>query len=436
MKLPQDGLAKCDLLACMQEARAKDADWRGGKTFSLLYNAGDEVNELLDETYRLFLQSNALSLTAFPSLRRFEAEVLAVTADLLHGTEAAGTMTSGGTESICMAMKAAREWARAERPGTAEPEVVVPVTVHPAFHKAAHYFGVRAVTVPVGADYRADVAATEAAMTERTILVVGSAPCFPFGVVDPIPELAALAQRRGILMHVDACLGGYLLPFLERAGEPVAPFDFRVPGVTSMSADLHKYGYAAKGASVVLYRTRALRRHQFFAYADWPGGLYGSPSMAGSRGGGPIAAAWAVLMHLGERGFIELAKKTMAATRRFTAGIAAVDGLTILGHPEASIFAFGSDRFDVYALGEVLEEKGWRLDRQQRPASLHMMVSPAHEAVVDAFLDDLRGGAAAVAGRPPVTQGMAAMYGMLAALPDRGAVSRVILDFLDGFDRV
>jgi glutamate/tyrosine decarboxylase-like PLP-dependent enzyme len=312
--------------------------------------------------------------------------------------------------------------------------MILPITAHPAFQKAAHYFDVKAVVVPVGEDYRVDLARVEASINDNTILVVGSAPCFPYGVIDPIAELAAIASARAIPMHVDACLGGFFLPFLERLGEPVRPWDFRVPGVTSISADLHKYGFANKGVSTILYRSRELRRRQFFSYADWPGGLYGSPTLAGSRGGAPIAAAWAVWQHLGERGFTDLARRTMATTRRLVDGVAATPGLRVLGRPDMSVFAFTSDSMDVYALASALEAGGWRLDRQQLPPSLHMMVSPAHEQVADRFLEDLAAAARAVAESPPATDGMAAMYGALAALPDRGVAQRVILDFLDGMD--
>lgn len=440
MKLPTKGARPDDVLARMDDLRARDADFRGGKTFSLIYNAGDDVFGLLDEAARRFLHTNALSLAAFPSLRRFEAEIVGGACDLFHGGEAAaGSLTSGGTESICMAVKTARDFAREARPGIAKPEMVVPVTVHPAFHKAAHYFDVKAVVVPVGPDLKVAPAAVESAITENTILLVGSAPCFPFGVVDPIPELGEIAARRDLLLHVDACVGGFFLPFLEKLdcdeARTIPPWDFRIPGVTSISADLHKYGFASKGVSVVAYRTRELRRKQFFAYADWPGGLYGSPTMSGSRGGGPIAAAWAVLQYLGVDGFVDLAGRTMATTRALLAGIRAIPGLRILGAPQMSIYAFTSDTLDVYGLGDLLENDGWRLDRQQLPPSLHMMVSPAHAQVADRFLSDLRAAASAIEGRPPAMEGLAAMYGALATIPDRGIAARVILDFLDGFDR-
>lgn len=297
-RLTSQGLSHEDVLSRMREMRAEDARWQEGRTWSLVYNAGEDIRRLVAEAYTEFMSENGLSPLAFPSLRRFESEVLAIGAELFHGDTAAGTLTSGGTESILMAVKTARDLARAER-GITEPEMVLPASVHPAFQKAAHYFGVKAVNVPLGPDFRADVEAMRAAVGPRTVLVVGSAPAYPQGVVDPIRELAAMAQEKGVLFHVDACLGGFLLPFAKKLGHAIPDFDFAVPGVTSLSADLHKYGYAAKGASLVLYRTPELRRHQFFTYADWSGGIYASPSMAGTRPGapsprpGPSSSTWA-----------------------------------------------------------------------------------------------------------------------------------------------
>jgi glutamate/tyrosine decarboxylase-like PLP-dependent enzyme len=372
---------------------------------------------------------------AFPSLRRFESDVVSMTAGLFHAPDgAAGTMTSGGSESLLMAVKTARDWARAERPAITSPEVLLPVTSHPALEKAAHYFDVKPVRVPVGADFRADVAAARSRASPNTILVVGSAPAYPHGVIDPIDELANLAAERGVLLHVDACLGGFLLPFVERLGKPVPPFDFRVPGVTSMSADIHKYGYAAKGASVVVYRSRALRRHQWFSYGDWPGGLYGSPSMTGTRPGGAIAAAWAVMQYLGEEGYLDLARITLETTDRLARGVSDTPGLRILGKPAMSVFAFASDTVDVYVLGDAMEKRGWKLDRQQRPPCLHLMVTPAHAPVVDAFLADLRECVATIESTKPTPEGAAAMYGMLGAAPDRSMIGSFVLDFMDGLD--
>ncbi len=289
--------------------------------------------------------------------------------------------------------------------------------------------------IPVGPDFRADAAAARAAAGPQTILIVGSAPAYPHGVIDPIADLAAIARERGILCHVDACLGGFLLPFLERLGRPIPRFDFRVPGVTSISADLHKYGYAAKGASTILYRDRSLRRRQFFVYPDWPGGLYGSPTALGTRPGGAIAAAWAALRHLGAAGYLDLARRTMAAAEAILSGIAETPGLRILGRPDMSVFAFASDRIDVFALGESLEARGWHLDRQQLPPALHMRITPAHERIVEPFLADLRDCAARLDGQgAAAAEGAAAMYGMMATFEDRASVGEMVLEFMDGLD--
>jgi glutamate/tyrosine decarboxylase-like PLP-dependent enzyme len=353
-------------------------------------------------------------------------------------------MSSGGSESLLLAVKTARDWARAERPHVKEPEMLVPVTAHPALMKAAHMVSVKAVVVPVRADFTADVDAAKALFTERTILVVASAPQYPHGVMDPVADLAALAASHGVLCHVDACIGGFFLPWVEKLGHDVPPWDFRVRGVTSISADLHKYAYAAKGASTVMYRTRALRRHQHFVHADWPGGLFGSPSVLGTRPGGAIAAAWAVMNYLGEEGYLDLAKRAMDATRTFVRGIEETPGLRLLGKPVMSCIAFGADPtavagptgdgIDIYVLGDRMQARGWRVDRQQSPPSLHLTVSPAHDEIADTFVRDLRECAKDVADTGAQAEGAAAMYGMLGKIPDRSVVREALLDFMDGIE--
>ncbi|MCB1015524.1 MAG: aspartate aminotransferase family protein, partial [Acidimicrobiales bacterium] len=273
------------------------------KAFSLVYNVADEALEtVLHDAAALYLHENALNPFAFPSLLAMEQEIVAMAADLLGAPPNAGALTSGGTESIFLAVQTAREHARQVR-GIAEPHIITANTAHPAFEKACHYLDIERVVVPVGDDLRLDVERVAAAIGPDTALVVGSSPCYPYGVIDPIADLAALAEDRGVLCHVDACLGGWLLPFWERLGEPVPPWNLRVPGVTSLSADVHKYGYTFKGASVVLYRDRELLQHQFFLFDDWPGGLYGSATTAGTRPAAPIAGAWAAIRHLGADGY-------------------------------------------------------------------------------------------------------------------------------------
>lgn len=393
MPLPATGMPADEVLDRLQGLRADDRDWRAGRVFSLVYSAGEEVHHLLEQASLLYLSENALNTEVFPSLRRMQADILDITGHLLGGGEnTAGFLTSGGTESILMAVKAAREWGRAER-GIERPSMVLPTSAHAAFAKADHYFGVRSIRVPVRDDWRADPQAMAGAIDETTVLIVGSAPSYPQGVVDPIPELAALAAERQVLCHVDACMGGFLLPFLERLGRFGKPWDFRVPGVTSMSADLHKYGYAAKGVSTVLYRSKDLRRHQAFVTTDWLGGLYGSPAMAGTKPAGPIAAAWAVLHHLGEDGYRRLTEQTSDAARALIAGIRAIPGLSTRGEPDAALVAFGAahpDALDIFAVGDVLGREGWYFDRQTPPDSLHGTVHAGHATVIPDVLAALK----------------------------------------------
>jgi glutamate/tyrosine decarboxylase-like PLP-dependent enzyme len=411
MPFPAQGRPVDDVLAEVRRGRGNDADWRGGRTFSLVYNPADpELERLQEAVAQEYLHENYLNPFAFPSLLRMEQEVVAMAADLFGGATAGGKLTSGGTESIFLAVQVAREHARQAR-GIPEPQLLTGSTAHPAFAKAAHYLDVEQVMVPVGADGRLDPAAVAAAMTDRTALVVGSAPCYPYGVVDPIPELAALAAERGVLCHVDGCLGGWMLPFWARLGEPVPPWDLSVPGVTSLSADVHKYGWSFKGVSVLLHSDPEMVRHQYFLYDAWPGGIYGSATTAGTRPGAPIAAAWATITHLGEAGYLRLATEVRDATRRFRAGIEAIDGLRVTGDPVMGVMEIASDEHDLGAVNDRMDDHGWHLDRQQ--GGLHLMLSPVHLDVVDEFLADL---ADAVAHHGE-SRGVAARYGGVAEDP-------------------
>lgn len=404
MPLPPHGKPADEVLADLADLAAGDLDWRAGRAFSLVYTAGPAVQELLKAAAALYSAENALNTAAFPSLGRMQADIAAITAGLLRGgPDASGFLTSGGTESLLLAVKVARDWGEADR-GITEPEVVLATSAHAAFAKAAHWFGVREVRVRVDAGYRADVDAMAAAMTDNTVLVVGSAPTYPQGVMDPIPELAALAAERGVLCHVDACMGGYLLPFLERLDHLDAPWDFRVEGVTSISADLHKYGYASKGVSTITYRNKALRRHQPFRFDGWLGGLYGSSGMAGTKPAGPIAAAWAVLHHLGEDGYLRLADDAWHATQAVLEGVRAHEELAVLGKPDATLFALAAapdSGLDAFAVGDELQRRGgWYLDRQTPPDSLHATINAVHRPVIPDFLADLDATLAEAASTP------------------------------------
>jgi sphinganine-1-phosphate aldolase len=399
--LPEHGAPADEVLATMDGLRADDRDWRGGRVFSLVYSAGDDVHRLLEEAATLYSAENALNTEVFPSLGRMQQDIVDIALGLLggdrlptgEGLQLRGFLTSGGTESLLQATKTARDWGRAER-GIERPNMVLATSAHAAFEKAAHYFDVESRRIPVRADFSADVDAMAEAVDDDTVLVVASAPSYPQGIVDPVPDLAAMASSRGVLCHVDACLGGFLLPFLARLGHLEKEWDLAVPGVTSISADLHKYGYASKGISVIAYRDRTLARLQPFVTTNWLGGLYGSPSMAGTRPAGPIAAGWAVLHHLGEDGYLRLADDAFGAATAIKAAIVTTPGLALRGAPDATVFAFGGDledgRIDSFALGDALADRGgWFFDRQNHPDSLHATVQAGHRDAVDDLCADL-----------------------------------------------
>ena len=389
-KLPENGSALEEVMARLRELQVNDADYHNARTWGLIYHGGPEVDALLQAAGGHTLLENALNPFVFPSLKEMQRDVVAITADLLHGGEdCGGSMSSGGTESIFLAVKTARDRARAER-GIEKGRVVVPRTAHPAFHKACHLLDVEWLQMPLGEDLRTHAADLPSMIDESTILCVGSAPAYPFGMIDPIPEMAAIAAERGVPFHVDACLGGFILPFIERAGYDVPPWDFRVEGVTSISADLHKYGYGIKGASIVLHKPKANVRYQYYQFADWPGGAYATQGFLGTKPAAPIAAAWAVLHFLGEDGYVRLARESMSAAERLQAGVASIDGIHVWGEPEASVLAIGSDRYDIFAIGDVLTQRGWHFDRQDGPPALHLMASARHNVVVDEFIEDLR----------------------------------------------
>jgi sphinganine-1-phosphate aldolase len=363
-----------------------------------------------------------------------EREIVEMAGGLMHGPASlVGTVTSGGTESILCAVAAYRDRARKKKPWILWPELIVPTTVHPAFDKAAHYFGIKLVKVAVGSDFRADVRAMAKAISWRTIGLVGSAPQYAHGVVDPIAELGALAQKHKLPLHVDACVGGFILPWLERIGRPVPRWDFRVPGVTSISADLHKFAYAGKGASLLLWRSIDDMRHQIFVATDFPGGIYASPTMIGTRPGGPIAAAWATLQSFGVDGYRELAGKAADAADRFRAGITATAGLALLGRSDSTIVSYAAKDLNVYALADRLEARGWTVDRQQRPASIHLTVTANHAAIVDDYLADLRASLAELRADPSLAKsGSAPMYGMAAKMPVRRLVAANVRKMIAG----
>ncbi|HOZ49051.1 MAG TPA: aspartate aminotransferase family protein [Candidatus Hydrogenedentes bacterium] len=433
--IPRQGIDREKILAEMQTLSGQDANWRDARTWSLVFHHSDPHSEFLKKAHNLFFDANGLNPLAFKSLKTFETDVVRMAANLFHGDRnVVGVMTSGGTESIMLAVRTYRDWARARRPRIKRPEMVVPDSVHVAFDKAGAYFDVDMVRVPLTKDYLADVDAMARRISRNTIALVGSACCYPYGTVDPIEAIAAVAQTRGLACHVDACVGGFFLPFLERI-DPAAPrFDYRIPGVTSISADVHKYGYAAKGASTITYRSIDYLKHQFFAQVDWAGGVYASATIPGTRPGGSIAAAWATLHALGEDGFVENVRNVMAITRKLQEGIRAIPGLEIVGRPPMSLFAYQSTdpKLNIYAVGDFLERRGWHIDRQQKPASLHAMVNPNHAAVADQYLADLHDAVAYVRAHPDAAvSGSAPAYGVMFKTPLRGLVKKNVLKMME-----
>lgn len=412
MTMPQSGMSRDDVLQQLETFREHDVRWREGRAFTLAYNAGPEVVSIAEEAYRRFGSENGLNTAAFPSLARIQSDVVGIVADWFEGgDQAAGFITSGGTESLLLTVKAARERGRKER-GITAPNAVLPASAHAALEKGCAYFGVESRRVPVGADWRADVAAMEAAIDENTVLLVGSAPQYPQGVVDPIADIAALATARDINCHVDACMGGVTLTYLRRLGHEVPAWNFSVPGVTSISVDLHKYGYSAKGCGVLVHRDKRLRAYQTYMTDNWLGGLYGSSGVLGTKSGGPWAAAWAVLHHLGDEGYLRLTAAARHACLQLADAVRATDGLELVAEPEATLLAFRAtdpDALDVFAVADALWRRGWYVDRQGPPASLHCTVNAIHDGRIDAFVADLHDSIAEV--RHDSSQGEQGAYG-------------------------
>ncbi|MCA9636254.1 MAG: aspartate aminotransferase family protein [Myxococcales bacterium] len=395
MRIPANGLDDDTLFATLESFRAQDVSWRDGRTWAYVYDPGAEADAVLKRAFTMYLSENGLDPTAFPSVLRLENELVAMAAAHLGGdADVVGNFTSGGTESIMLAVKTARDHARAFRPQIARPEMILPETAHAAFHKAAHFLGVEVVLTPVDpVTFKADVEAMRAAITENTILLVGSAVSYAHCVIDPIREIAALAAERQLLCHVDACMGGFLLPYFKRLGEPVPDFDLSVPGVTSISMDFHKYAFAAKGASVVLHRNRELRRHQIYACSNWTGYTIVNATVQSSKSAGPLAAAWAVLHHFGDAGYMEIARQVLDGTKRLCAGIDAIDGLRVLGEPEMNLIAFTSDEVDVFHLTDEMKMKGWYIQPQlsygASKENVHLSVNPNCLQWIEPFLVDL-----------------------------------------------
>lgn len=390
-KFPSQPTSADQILDSITEMQKRDADWRHGRLFSLIYHSESELEEVTKAAYMSCFSLNALSHGAFPSLARMEAETIGMTADLLGQPGAPGSLTSGGSESNFLALKTARDRMREVKPEIKEPEVIVPWSGHPSLSKASGYLGLKVVRADLDSEQRADMASVRRSVTPNTILIVGSAPSWPHGVVDPIVEMAKLASSKGVMMHVDACVGAFVLPFAKRLGRPVPEFDLTVDGVTSISADIHKFGYTSKGASVILYKTDDIYAYQPFDFKDWTGGDYAVSTVLGSRPGGAVAAAWATLRYLGLPGYLEMTRRALAATQGFMDAVNSVEGFYVEGDPQYNLFAFGSRDLDIKAVFVGLEEAGWHpLLQGIPPSSLHLTLTPSHDRFAGDFRRDLR----------------------------------------------
>ena len=442
-RLPETGRDKAEIISEMQALCAKEeSKWKDGFVSGAVYHGDEDHIDFLNQVYMLNSQSNPLHTDVWPSTTKFEAEVVAMTAKMLNAQKAdddpdsddevCGVVSSGGTESILLAMKTYRDWAR-DMKGISKPEMIVPTTAHAAFDKASQYFNIKMKRIPVDAGFKADIAKTKEAITDNTIVIVGSTPSFPHGVIYPIEELSEIARDNDIGFHTDACLGGFILPWAGRLGYPVPPFDFSLPGVTSISVDTHKYGYAAKGSSVILYRSLELRRYQFYTTTDWPGGLYQSPTFAGSRAGALSATAWAAMVAIGEKGYLEIAKKILETGAKIKKGIGEISELYVLGDPLWDI-AFGSDTVDIYKVMDYMGTQKWSLNGLQMPPAVHLCLTHRHTqpGLAENFLQDLKSAVDQVKANPDKeTDGVGRLYGMSAQIPIKGVMDAFLKRYMD-----
>jgi sphinganine-1-phosphate aldolase len=429
--MPEAGRNSEEILAQLEAFKDRDPQYKEGRVWSLVYYLDEDHSAFLKDSYHRFACENGLNPGAFKSLKKMETEVISATADILHGTEeVCGVVTSGGTESCMMAVKTYRDMARAQR-RVKKPEMIIATTAHVAWFKASEYFGIKIRLVPLTSDFTPDLKKLKRLINRNTIMILGSAPEYPHGTIDPIAQMGEIAQKKRIPLHVDACVGGFILPFMEMNGESLPLWDYRVPGVTSISADIHKYGYAAKGASTITYRNLDYLRYQMFAYADWPGGVFASSALLGTRPGGAYAAAWGVTQYFGKEGYRKLASDTLEAVNRLKAGIAQIPELEVMGSPQGPLFSFCSIEPDVniYAVGDQMDALGWQVNRNQKPSGLHAMVTAQHLRVVDQYLKDLQAAIDTVRTHPELAQqGGAATYGMMAHVPLRGMVKKKVLE--------
>jgi len=436
LELPAKGLTEDEVLELATiYTDLGDADWKNGSESGTVYNCNSKLSELMTKVYGMTAWSNPLHPGTFPGIRKMEAEVVRMCCNMFNGgPDTCGCISTGGTESIILACKAYRDWAREEK-GIENPNMIVPITAHAAFDKAAALLDMVIKHVRVDPLTQAvDIGAMRRAINSNTCMLVGSCPQFPHGVIDDIEAIAKLGLTYGIPVHVDACLGGFLVPFMKEAGYPLAPFDFSVKGVTSISADTHKYGFAPKGSSVIMYSELKYRQYQWFSFPDWPGGIYATSTISGSKAGGITAACWASLVYHGRQGYVESTKKIIETTRYIAQKLGAIKGIKLFGNPQVSVVAFGTDEANIFGISDMLKNKGWNLNNLQFPSCIHLCVTMLHteNGVADRFVADVSEAAAAALKDPSsANTEAAAIYGMSQTIPDRGLVSLITGAYLD-----
>lgn len=434
ISFPTEGRTPDVILRELEERRGEDIRWKQGKVWSLVYYLNDEHNDLLQKAYTTYFSENYLNAFAFPSLKQMESEVLSLASQMLHHPRAVGTMSSGGTESIILAMFTYREWAHHKYKNRKRNKILAPATVHPAFEKAAHLLDLQLVRVPLDDHFRMDARALQKLIDADSLVVVCGAPSYPYGIVDPVEDIARIAQENSLPLHVDACVGGFILPWAEKLGYWEEPWDFRLPGVTSISLDIHKFGFSAKGASLILYRSMDFLRNQFFISTEFRGGVYVSPTILGTRPGGAIAAAWATIQHLGQKGYMENTRHLIEGKNRLAEFFHSIPELEVLGNPKINLLAYRTknNKPDIFVIADYLEDQGWLVDRQQLPPCIHLTILPSNLEAIDAYKQDVRAALNYALANPQAeAKGNAAMYGMMARIPFRGMVEKNLVKLFE-----
>ncbi|CAH1132993.1 unnamed protein product [Ceutorhynchus assimilis] len=436
VQLPSKGMNSQEILKILNTNLALNQDlWKGGWASGAVYVHNESLQALMADAYKESSYTNPLHPDLFPGVCKMESEIIRILINLFYGDEnACGTMTTGGTESIMMACKAYRDYAKETR-GIRRPEMVLPITAHSGFDKAGLYLNIRLRHVRLDpATCQVDIKAMKKAINRNTIMLVGSAPNFPYGTIDDIAEISNLGLKYNIPVHVDSCLGGLLTCFMEKAGYPPPVTDFRLQGVTSISADTHKYGFAPKGTSVIMYKEPKYRHYQYTVTTDWVGGVYGSPTVNGSRAGGNVATCWAALLYHGIDGYVSATKEIIYTTKFIEKGLRRMKGIYIFGQPATSVVAVGSNDFDIYRLSDALLTLGWHLNTLQYPSAFHICVTLLHTkpGIAQKFLDDVRDSLVEILKDPSVpVAGKMALYGTAQKLPDRSIVGDITRYFLD-----